>query len=174
MLDIAIGILRFFLFQLDPDDRTNNEKIIMCACMRTYAQTPLHLPPVFHGDPKGKQSIIGSIWSPAPCLSHNGGLNKCVLSQWNHICLIILLRTEDSYQVLVSLKPVSRALKSDFYSLVFHLQRWCLVSIFSARPVIEADERMIRQTQTILALKQLTVLGRGMQIVIKWCNDEVS
>lgn len=30
---------------------------------------------------------------------------------------------------------------------------------FSARPVIEADERMIRQTQTILALKQLTVLG---------------
>ena len=48
------------------------------------------------------------------------------------------------------------------------------MSIFSARPVIEADERMTRQTQTILALKQLTVLGRGMQIVIKWCNDEVS
>lgn len=35
------------------------------------------------------------------------------------------------------------------------------MSIFSARPVIEADERMIRQTQTILAPKQLTVLAGG-------------
>ena len=124
MLNIAIGILRFFLFQLDPNERTNNEKITKYVCMhaRICTDTPASSPSL-SWTPQRKTINNKEYMVPSTMSLTQWGLNKYVLSQWNHICQIILLRTEDSYQVLVSLKPVSRALKSDFYSLVFHLQR---------------------------------------------------
>lgn len=129
----------------------------MCVCTHVHSHFFLG----FHGDPEERrQLLIGSIWYPAQCLSHSGGLSKYMLSRWNRICQIILLSREDSYQASLLPKLMLLSLKSDFPSLWFFICRDDVQCLFFHQALsLQLMKRMIRQTHTVLALKWLSHWG---------------